>query len=172
MIYEFEGRKPQIDPSAYVSPDATVIGDVRIGKDTWIGPGAVLRGDYGTIIIGEGCSIQDNCVCHARESEKCTVGDHVTVGHGAILHTCTVEDYAVVGIGAIVSDWAVAGEWAVVAEGCVVKQSQNIPAGKIAVGIPAKIIGDVVEGHKADFLRFKKIYAGLAERYWKGLKEL
>ncbi len=172
MIYEFEGRKPQIDSSAYVSPNATVIGDVRIGKNVWVGPGAVLRGDYGTIEIGDESCIEDNCVCHARQGQKCIVGKRATVGHGAILHTCTVKDFAVIGMGAIVSDWAAVGEWAIIGEGAVVKRNQEVPDGKIAVGIPAQIIGDVTDEHKKDFLEYKEIYAGLASRYPKGLKIL
>jgi len=172
MIYEFEGRKPAIDPSAYVSPGATVIGDVRIGKDVWVGPGAVLRGDYGTIEIGDESCIEDNCVCHARQGQKCTVGKNVTVGHAAIIHTCAVKDFAVIGMGAIVSDWATVGEWAIVGEGAVVKRSQEVPDGKVAVGIPAKVVGDVTEEHKKDFLRFKALYVDLARRYPNGLKEM
>lgn len=172
MICRFEGRKPNIDQSAYISPEATIIGDVHIGKDVWIGPGAVLRGDYGAIRIGEGTSVQDNCICHAREGGECVVGNHVTVGHGAILHTCRIRDYAVIGMGAIISDYAVIGEWAIIGEGSVVVQRQEVPSGRIAVGIPARIVGNVTDEHKKEYLKYKAIYADLAGRYPEGLKSL
>lgn len=127
-IYEFEGRKPRLGQGTYVHPSAEVIGDVSVGNNCWIGPGARLRGDYGTIVIGDGASIEDNCVVHARPGEITRIGAHVTVGHAAVIHNATVHDYAVIGMGAIVSDWANVGEWAVVAEGAVVRQGQHIPA--------------------------------------------
>ncbi|MDD5502259.1 MAG: gamma carbonic anhydrase family protein [Candidatus Thermoplasmatota archaeon] len=172
MIYEFEGRKPKIDKTAYVSPEATVIGDVRIGKSVWIGPGAVIRGDYGTIEIGDKSCVEDNCVCHARNGQKCVVGKNVTVGHAAIIHTCTVKDNAVIGMGAIISDWAEVGEWAIVGEGAVVKRSQKIPADKIAVGVPAEIAGDVTQERKKEVLAYKALYIDLAKKYPKRLKQL
>ncbi len=172
MIYEFEGRMPKIDKTAYLSPEATVIGNVRIGKQVWIGPGAVLRGDYGKILVGDKSCIEDNCVCHAREGMKCTIGKNVTVGHGAILHTCTVKDNAVIGMGAIVSDWAEIGRWAILGEGAVVKRNQKIPAGKVAVGLPAKVVGEVTEARKEEITAYKAIYVGLAKRYPSGLCEM
>lgn len=171
-IYEFEGREPRLGQGTYVHPSAEVIGAVTIGENCWIGPGARLRGDYGVIIIGDGTSIEDNCVVHARPGEITTIGRQVTIGHAAIIHNATVHDYAVIGMGSVVSDWAVIGEWAVVAEGAVVRQGQQIPDGSIAVGVPAKLLDKQVnEAYKAEWTRFKALYADLARRYPKGLKE-
>ena len=172
-IYEFEGRRPRLGLGAYVHPSADVIGDVSVGDGCWIGPGARLRGDYGSIRIGNGTSIEDNCVVHARPGESTSIGQHVTIGHSAIIHNATVHDHAVIGMGSVVSDWAVIGEWSVVAEGAVVKQGQQVPPACIAVGIPAKLLEKQVgEEYKAEWSRFKAIYTDLARRYPDGLKEV
>jgi len=171
-IFEFEGRKPSIAPTAYVDEDAKVVGDVRIGAQCYIGPGARIRGDYGTVVIGDKTSIQENCVLHARINEKCEVGNHVQIGHGALLHNCTVKDYAVVGLGAVVSDYATVGIWSIIGEGAVVTGGQSIPDGKVAVGIPAKVIRDVSDSDKQLWGKYKEAYADLALRYPKGLKRI
>jgi phenylacetic acid degradation protein len=171
-IHEFEGRVPSVSPTAYVDEDAKVIGDVRIGAQCYIGAGAKIRGDYGTIIIGDRTSVQENCVLHARINERCEVGSHVQIGHGAVLHNCTVKDYAVIGVGAIVSDYATVGVWSIIGEGAVVTSGMAIPDGKVAVGVPAKIIRDVSDADKQIWIKYKDVYADLALRYPKSLKRI
>jgi carbonic anhydrase/acetyltransferase-like protein (isoleucine patch superfamily) len=171
-VFEFEGRRPSIASTAYVDDDAKVVGDVTIGEQCYIGPGARIRGDYGTVLIGDKTSVQENCVLHARISEKCEVGNHVQVGHGALLHNCTIKDYAVIGVGAVVSDYATVGVWSIVGEGAVVTSGQSIPDGKVAVGIPAKVIRDVSDSDKELWSKYKDAYADLALRYPKGLKRI
>ncbi len=171
-IFEFEGRVPSIASTAYVDEDAKVLGDVRIGAQCYVGPGARIRGDYGTIIIGEKTSVQENCVLHARINERCDVGSHVQIGHGALLHNCTIKDYAVIGVGAIISDYATVGVWSIVGEGAVVTSTQTIPDGKVAVGLPAKVVRDVSESDKQLWTKYKEAYADLALRYPKGLKRI
>jgi phenylacetic acid degradation protein len=122
--------------------------------------------------IGDGTSVQDNVVIHARPGEKTVIGNNVTLGHGCIIHNATVHNDAVIGMGAIVSDYAVVGEWAVVGEGAVIRARFEVPNGKIAVGVPGKVIGDVQDHHKEELLRFKAIYRDLANRYPTGLKKL
>jgi carbonic anhydrase/acetyltransferase-like protein (isoleucine patch superfamily) len=170
VLYGFDGKEPSIEEGTYVSQSAEVIGQVVIGKNCYIGPGAKIRGDYGSILIGDKTSIEENCVLHARPDETCTVGDMVTVGHGAILHSCTVNNYAVIGMGAIVSDYAVVGVWSVVGEGCVVKNQQVIKDEKIVVGIPAKVVGEVSDDYKKLWTSYKILYAELALKYQKTLK--
>ncbi len=173
MIYEFEGKVPEIGEGTYVHESAVIIGDVKIGKRCFIAPGAVLRGDYGTIIIGDDTAIEDNVVVHARPSETTRIGNHVTIGHGAIIHTPIIHDWAVIGMGAIISDFAEVGEWAAIGEGAVVKNRQNIPDESIAVGVPAKVIGKVSEEYKRQWTEFKRVYEELAERrYPDGLKRI
>ncbi|MDG6220065.1 MAG: gamma carbonic anhydrase family protein [Candidatus Thermoplasmatota archaeon] len=170
-IYEFEGRRPTIGIGTWVAPDADIIGRVIIGKDCYIGPGAKIKGDYGTITIGDKTSIQENCVLHARPEEITEIGNMVTVGHGAIIHGGRLDDYCIIGMGAIVSDHAVVGQWAVVAEGAVVRNRQEIQPEAIVAGVPAKPIGQIDQAYKDQWTHYKELYAQLAcERYPQGLK--
>ena len=170
MINTFEGKTPAIKDRSYVHPSADVLGDVTIGSDCWVGPGARIRGDYGRIVIGDNTSVEDNCVIHARPGEQTTIGNWVTIGHGAIVHNATVDDWVLLGMGSIVSDWAVVGEWSVIAEGTVVTQRQEIPGSAIAVGVPARVLRKPVdEAYKAEWREFKKVYVDLARRYPTGL---
>lgn len=171
-IYEFEGRVPQLGENVYVHPSADIIGLVTLGDDCYIAPGARIKGDYGEIIIGNGTSVEENCIIHARPDQVTRIGDYVTVGHGSIIHTATIHDYVVIGMGSIISDWAVVGEWAAIGEGGVVTQSTEIPPGKVAVGVPAKVIGDVKKEWKELWGSYKHVYVDLAHRYPTGLKEV
>lgn len=172
-IYQFEDRIPKIAESAGVHETAQVIGDVTIGENCYIGPGAILRGDYSRTIIGDGTSIQEGVIIHARPGEECRIGKEVTVGHGAIIHGATIKDYAIIGMGAIVSDFAVVGEWSVVAEGAVVKSKSEIPPESIAVGVPATVIGKKID---AEFKKFwvesKKEYQRLAHKMKTKMKRI
>ncbi|HUU46402.1 MAG TPA: gamma carbonic anhydrase family protein [Acidobacteriota bacterium] len=171
-LYEFEGKRPVIGEGTYVAETADVIGEVRIGQRCFIGPGARIKGDYGSVVIGDETSIQENCVIHARPGEKCTVGNRCTVGHGSILHNCTLEDGVVIGMGAIVSDWAVVRAGSLVGEGAVVPQSSDIPPHKVAVGVPARVTGDADESVQEFRDLAPRVYVALAQRYGDGLKKL
>lgn len=120
----------------FIAPNATVIGNVTLGKNASVWYGAVLRGDIGAISIGENTNIQDNCVLH----EQVTIGSGCSIGHGAILHGCTVGDHCVVGMGAIVLDGAVLSEHCLVGAGAVVTGKTNAPAGSLLLGNPAKVV--------------------------------
>ena len=120
----------------YIAPNATVVGDVVLGENASIWYGAVLRGDSGTITVGEGTNIQDNCVLH----EKTTLGKFCTIGHGAIVHGCTVGDGCLIGMGAIVLDGAVLEEGCLVGAGALVTGKTHAPAGSVLLGNPAKIV--------------------------------
>lgn len=171
-LYQLEDRIPKIGTDTYVAESAEIIGKVIIGNNCYIGHGAILRGDYGTIEIGDYSIVEDNCVLHARPDEICTIGNRVTIGHGAIIHNATIKDWVVVGMGAIVSDYAVVGEWGVIGEGCVVRNKQEIPERKVAVGVPAKVIADVTDDYKELWTRYKGLYTELAKRNIEGLKRL
>ncbi|MEM3852358.1 MAG: gamma carbonic anhydrase family protein [Methanomassiliicoccales archaeon] len=168
-LYTFEGRKPSVHRSAYVFPGAVLIGDVRIGEKTWIGPGAVLRGDYGTVEVGSYSAIEDNCVVHARPGMKTSIGSHVTVGHASVIHTAVVDDWAIIGMGAVVSDFAHVGVWAAIGEGAVVKNKSVIRDGAIAIGVPAKEVGEVDEEYKSLWTKYKENYNSFCERYARNL---
>jgi len=171
-VYAFEDRIPVISDQAYISPEATIVGDVTIGPGCFIGPGARIKGDYGTIVIGKETSIQENCVVHARPGERCEIGGRVNVGHGAIIHGGFGGDGAVIGMGAIVSDFAEVGAGAIVAEGCVVISKQKIPDRAVAVGVPAKVVGETTEDVRLAYERFKDIYVSLSRRYKEGLRPI
>ncbi len=163
-IYEFEHKKPHIGTDTFIFPSADIIGDVTIGQNCYIGPGARLRGDYGSIHIGNNTAVEENVVIHARPNENTNIGDSVTIGHAAIIHNATIHDWAVIGMGAIVSDYAEIGEWAVVAEGAVVKNNTKISSKAIAVGIPAKVIAEISSDYKKQWTEYKNIYVDLARR--------
>jgi carbonic anhydrase/acetyltransferase-like protein (isoleucine patch superfamily) len=138
-VYAIGDRVPTIDPEAYVHPEATIIGDVRVGPRSSIWPGAVLRGDYGAIVIGEATSIQDGAVIHATSELDTIIGDWVVVGHLAHLEGATVADRTLIGVGSTVLHRARVGEGATVGAGAVVTNDMEIPPGALAVGIPAQI---------------------------------
>lgn len=132
-------KKPSIHPSAFVADNATVRGDVTLGAGSSVFFGAVLRGDREPITIGAGTNIQDNCVVHVDYHYPVTVGENVTVGHGAILHGCTVGDNSLIGMGAIVLNGAKIGKNCLIGAGALVPQNMEIPDGSLAFGSPAKV---------------------------------
>jgi carbonic anhydrase/acetyltransferase-like protein (isoleucine patch superfamily) len=138
-IYQLGELVPVVDPTAYVHPDAVVIGDVTIGAESSIWPGAVLRGDYGTITIGAGTSIQDGTVIHAGPGFPTVVGDGCVVGHIAHLEGCTIEDRSLVGSGSVVLHHAVVRTGATVGANAVVPNRMEVPTGALALGVPAVI---------------------------------
>ena len=162
-IYALGERRPTIHEDAFVHPDAVVIGDVRIGADSSVWPGAVLRGDYGTIIVGERTSIQDGAIIHAVERYPTVVGDDCVIGHLAHLEGCVIHDKSLVGSGSVVLHEAVVESGATVAAGAVVRNRTLVPANSLAVGVPASIkpgVSDV-----AAILEGASLYVDNAKRY-------
>jgi carbonic anhydrase/acetyltransferase-like protein (isoleucine patch superfamily) len=138
-IYALGDRVPVVHPDAYVHPDATVIGDVRLGAGSTVWPGAVLRGDYGTIEVGERTSVQDGTVVHATAELATRIGADCVVGHLAHLEGCTVEEGSLVGSGSVVLHRAVVRSGALVGANAVVPNDMEVPSGAMALGIPAKL---------------------------------
>ena len=138
-IYALEGLEPDIHPDAYIHPEAVLIGDVTVGPESTVWPGAVLRGDYGSIVIGARSSVQDGTVIHAGPGFPTTVGDGCVIGHVAHLEGCTLEDDSLAGSGSIVLHHAVVGTGATVGANAVVPNRMVVPAGALAVGVPAQI---------------------------------
>ena len=164
-LYQFEGRKPRVAKGTFIAESALVIGDVQIGKDAYIGHGVILRGDYGTILIGEGTAIEEGVIVHARPNDRTLFGNHVTVGHGAMIHNAQIRDYAVIGMRATISDYSRVGEWTIIGEMGLVKNNQNVPDGVVAVGVPVKVIGKVDKKQKEFWSYGKKLYVEMAHRY-------
>jgi carbonic anhydrase/acetyltransferase-like protein (isoleucine patch superfamily) len=138
-IYAIGDREPVIDPTAYVHPDAVVIGHVVIGAGATVWPAAVLRGDYGDITIGARTSVQDGTVIHATEELPTRVGAECVIGHLAHLEGCTVEDRSLIGSGSVLLHLAVVRTGALVAAGALVPPRMEVPSGTQAIGVPAKI---------------------------------
>jgi phenylacetic acid degradation protein len=151
MIYEFNGYRPVVHPSSFVHPQAAVTGNVIIGKDVYIGPGAAIRGDWGEIIIEDGCNVQENCTIHIFPGKTVTLHAGAHIGHGAIVHGATVGKNTLVGMNAVLMDDAVIGDECIVGALCFVPAEMQIPKRKIVVGNPAKIIKDMSD----DMLEWK-----------------
>jgi carbonic anhydrase/acetyltransferase-like protein (isoleucine patch superfamily) len=139
LIIEYAGKKPQIGPGVFIAPTATLIGDVIVEEGASIWFGAVLRGDFGRIIIGKYSSIQDNVVIHVMPDCETVVGDNVTVAHGTVLHGCLIKRGAIIGMNSVVQDFSEIGEQAMIAAGSVVTDNTKIPARHLAAGTPAKV---------------------------------
>ena len=139
-IYQLGDLAPDIHPDAYVHPEAVLIGDVTVGAESTVWPGAVLRGDYGTIVVGARSSVQDGTVVHAGPGFPTVVGDGCVIGHLAHLEGCTLEDDSLVGSGSVILHHAVVGAGATVGANAVVPNRMHVPAGALAVGVPARIL--------------------------------
>ena len=143
MIYEFKGLKPVIDPSAFVHPQATVTGNVFIGKDVYIGPSAAIRGDWGKIVIEDGCNVQENCTVHMFPGTTVYLRKGAHIGHGAIIHGAEVGENSLIGMNAVLMDNAVIGKECIVGALAFVKGEMEIPPRSLVAGNPAKIIKEV-----------------------------
>ncbi|MGA2294069.1 MAG: gamma carbonic anhydrase family protein [Acidimicrobiales bacterium] len=169
-IYALGDRSPDIHPDAFVHPDAVVIGDVRIGAESSVWPGAVLRGDYGTVIVGERTSIQDGAVVHAVAAFPTVIGSDCVVGHIAHLEGCVVHDAALIGSGSVVLHEAEVLSGATVAAGAVVRNRMRVPANAVAMGVPAQIKPD---SSSAEAIRSQAAsYVANARRYREELRAL
>jgi phenylacetic acid degradation protein len=171
-LYIFEDKKPIIGKTSFVHPDAVLIGDVRIGETCFIGAGAVLRGDWGVVIVEDGSNVQENAAIHAGPDSVTSLGKDSHVGHGAILHGCTLEGHVLVGMGAIVSDAAHVGEGAAIAAGAMVPPRMEIPPGKLVMGVPARVERDVGENMDKFIWMGTRLYQTLPERYSNTMQEV
>ncbi len=169
-VYALGERMPTIHPDAFVHPDAVVIGAVYLGSQATVWPGAVLRGDYGTISIGARTSVQDGAVIHATSELATTIGDDCVIGHLAHLEGCVVEDGCLVGSGSIVLHRATVRSGAIVGAGAVVSGGTDVPARAMALGVPAKIREDAVPAHA--FAETVALYVANGHRYRAELRRL
>jgi carbonic anhydrase/acetyltransferase-like protein (isoleucine patch superfamily) len=151
MIIEYRGKRPKIDPSAFVAPTAVLIGDVEVGAESSIWFGAVLRGDNGPIRVGARTSIQDNAVVHVSEDGGTFIGDDVTVGHCAVMEDCTIDPHALIGSNATLLNGCTIGEGSLIGAGSVVREGAAIPARVVAAGAPATV-KKPLEGEAASWI--------------------
>ncbi|HEY1529874.1 MAG TPA: gamma carbonic anhydrase family protein [Galbitalea sp.] len=139
MIVSFDGHAPDVDATAFVAANATLVGRVTLARNSSVFYGAVLRGDTDSISIGEGSNVQDNVSMHTDEGIQLVVGANVSIGHGAVVHGCVIEDDCLIGMNATVLNRAVIGAGSLVAAGAVVLEDTVIPPGSLVAGIPARV---------------------------------
>lgn len=158
-------RTPSVAATAWVHPAATVVGDVTLGADVSVWPGAVLRGDRDAIVIGAETNVQDGAVLHCDPGLPLRIGARVTIGHRAVVHGCTIEDGALIGIGAIVLNGAVVGAGALVAAGAVVGEGQVVPPDSLVVGVPARVLKPLSDAQRTRVRSGYVTYVKLKELY-------
>jgi carbonic anhydrase/acetyltransferase-like protein (isoleucine patch superfamily) len=144
-IYEFNGIKPVIHPSSFIHPQSAITGNVIIGKNVYIGPGAALRGDWGKIIIEDGCNVQENCTIHMFPGITVLLKEASHIGHGAIIHGATIGKNCLIGMNAVIMDEAELGEECIVGALSFIKQGEKFPSRSLIAGNPAKLIKEVTQ---------------------------
>ena len=169
-VYALGDRVPTIHPDAFIHPDAVIIGDVHVGAESSVWPGAVLRGDYGTIIVGQRTSIQDGSVVHAVAQYPTVIGDDCVVGHIAHLEGCVVHDNSLIGSGSVVMHEVVVESGATVAAGAVVRNRTHVPANALVIGVPGEIRLDASSPEA--ILANAAMYVENARRYKSDLRQL
>jgi carbonic anhydrase/acetyltransferase-like protein (isoleucine patch superfamily) len=171
-LFAFEGHEPQVSPEAWIAPTATLVGDVLVEEEASIWYGAVLRADFGPIIVRRGANIQDGSVLHGGEDPVTEVGEGVTIGHLCVVHGAVIEAEALIGNGATVLDGAVVGSRALVAAGSTVPPGMIIPAGMLAVGTPARVTREVSGGAQEWVDTNPEVYRQLARRHAAGIRRI
>lgn len=169
MIYTFGGFTPVIHTSAFVHPQAAVTGNVIIGRDVYIGPGAALRGDWGGIEIGDGCNVQENCTLHAFPGVTVVLEESAHIGHGAVIHGARIGKNALIGVNAVVMDHAIVGAASIIGALTYVPPEMVIPERKVVVGSPARIVRDVSDemlAWKSDGTRLYQQLPALMRESW------
>jgi carbonic anhydrase/acetyltransferase-like protein (isoleucine patch superfamily) len=169
-LFAFEGYEPEVSPQAWIAPTATLVGDVRVEAEASVWYGAVLRADFGPIIVRCGANIQDGSVLHGGTDPVTEVGEGATVGHLCVVHGAVIRAEALVGNGVTLLDGVVVGRRALVAAGCTVPPRMIIPDGMLAVGVPARIAGEVTGGAKQWVETNPDVYRDLARRHAAGAR--
>ena len=155
----------RLHPTAWIAPGAVVVGEVSLGARSSVWFNSVLRGDTDRIEVGDDSNIQDNSTVHMDEGYPALIGNRVTVGHRAIVHGCVIEDDCLIGMGAVILSGARIGTGSLIAAGAVVREDQQIPPGSLAVGLPARVIGQVTEAHRAAIREGSEHYVALSREY-------
>ncbi len=170
MIYEFKGFRPVIHESAFIHPQAAVTGNVIIGKDVYVGPGAAIRGDWGGIVIEDGCNIQENCTLHMFPGVTMRLEAGAHIGHGAIIHGATIGKNVLIGMNSVIMDDVVIEAESIIGALCFVKANTVIPKRSLVVGNPAKIIKQVTDEMLAWKTKGTALYQRLPSECYESLK--
>ncbi|GHE13411.1 gamma carbonic anhydrase family protein [Klenkia taihuensis] len=171
-LFSFEGRSPQVHPDAWIAPTATLVGDVVVEAHASVWYGAVLRADFGRIVVREGANVQDGSVLHGGEDPATEVGPGATIGHLCVVHSCVVGAEALVGNGSTVQDGARIGRRALVGAGSLVPPGLVVPDEVLALGSPAKVRGPLTEGAAQWVDGNPAIYQELARRHAAGVEQV
>lgn len=161
----FLAKDPTVDPTAFIAPGATVIGDVRIGPRASIWPGCVLRGDINFIEIGEATNVQDGTIIHLASDHPVRIGKFVTIGHAAMIHACTIEDECLIGMRATILDGAVIGRNSIIGAQALVTRGTIVPPGSLVVGVPGKIQRTLDLEEQAEIRKWAEKYTKVAEAH-------
>jgi len=161
----FEDHTPEIADDAYVAPTASIIGQARVGAQSSIWFGAVLRADRSEIVVGDGSNVQDGSVLHSDPGFPCRLGSGVSVGHRAVVHGCTVDDDVLIGMGAVVLNGAHVGSGSLVAAGAVVLEGAEVPPGSLVAGVPAKVRRELTDDERENVRQNARNYLSLSRRY-------
>lgn len=170
MIYSFKGFIPVIHESSFVHPQATVTGNVIIGKNVYVGPGAAIRGDWGGIIIEDGCNVQENCTIHMFPGKSLTLKESAHIGHGAIIHGANIGRNCLIGMNAVIMDDAEIGDECIVGALTFVKAGMKVPARKMVVGNPAVIVKDITDDMIAWKTKGTELYQKLPAELYETLR--
>ena len=162
MIRSFKGKTPQIHPTAFISEAAYIVGDVIIGENASVWPGAVIRGDFGSITIGKNSAIEDNCTVHTWD---CVIGENVLVGHGAMVHCKTIGNGSMIGVHAVLLHGVEIGENCFIAAGALVTPNTKIPPRSLVMGSPAKVKEELSEDKLAQIKFGNQAYVKLAQEF-------
>src|ERR1700704_4011165 len=164
-MFAFEGRSPRVSASAWIAPTATLVGDVTVEDEASVWYGAVLRADFGPVIVRRGANVQDGSVLHGGADPVTEVGEGATIGHLCVVHGCVIGAEALIGNGATVLDGAVIGARALVAAGATVPPGMRVPDGMLAAGVPARIVGELTAGARTWVENNPAVYRALAKRH-------
>lgn len=169
MLYEFNGYRPVVHPSAFVHPQAAVTGNVVIGADVYIGPGAALRGDWGEIVVKDGCNVQENCTIHMFPGLTVVLEESAHIGHGAVIHGARIGRNSLVGMNSVLMDEVVIGPESIVGALTFIKAGEVFPARSIIAGNPAKVLKEVTETMLAWKTQGTRLYQALPAECRDGL---
>lgn len=169
--YEYKGKRPRVHPSAFIAPTAVLIGDVEIREGASIWFGTVLRGDMARIEIGARTSVQDNSTIHTDENEPTLIGEDVTIGHNALVHSSVVDRNVLIGQAAVLTGGNTVGTGTIIGAGAVVPQGMKVPGGSLVVGIPAKVVRATGPDDERWTVRAAKHYTELGAWYRENLRE-
>lgn len=170
MYFEFNGIRPVVDRSSFVHPSAVITGNVTIGKNCYIGPGAALRGDWGAIVLEDGCNVQENCTVHMFPGLTVLLKEGAHIGHGAVIHGATVGRNCLVGMNSVLMDHVVIGDESIIGALTMIKEGEQIPPRSLVVGNPGKIIRTVSDEMLAWKTKGTSLYQALPAQCEKELK--